>query len=251
MGLDAHVYCNCLKDGKAKPLPKGVSIEFDEGFYYMYKDGKELSYDYVDKYLETACEHPNMCLFDDRIGNVSGLNNFYSILNSVNKKFHTLETLFNKGDNIPYETVLKANEELQELKELIPTLTGTYLININNNQVEQYILGNEKYRFSFNHDYVMMLYNNNFHIINRITEEILFSSDNFKVYPQEFNNLFEDIKTKNTLKCQISIHYNVNNDIVQYKVINKKVSIKDCYIIDVLQRCFNASIESKNPIWFG
>lgn len=250
MGLDAHVYCNCLKDGKAKPLPKGVSIEFDEGYYYMYKDGKELSWNYVDEYLKTACEHLNMRLFDDRIGNLSGLNRFAYILDGCGKKFDTIETLFNHGNCVPYERVIKANDELQELKGLISTLNGNFLTDLKDNSTIDYTIGNEEISKYMWREHYSILHDRKYNIFETDTDKLLFSSDYFIFYPHNDLNIFEDISSGKIFKTPLKFGYKIDTPRM-FQVDYRKFSCNDIYTIDVLQRCFNTSIKSKNPIWFG
>jgi hypothetical protein len=250
MGLDAHVYCNCLAQGRTKPLPKGVSIQLEDGYYCMYSHGVELSTDEVDAYLEHACEHPNMLLFSDRLGNISGLNRFAYTLDSCGKHFPTLATLFNVGSCIPYERVLVANEELQTLKRLLPTLEGNFLTDLKTNATVSYTIGNTELTTYLCGEQYSTLHDGKYNILETNTHQTLFSSGYYTFYPHSGLNTFEDVVSGTSFNTPLGFGYLIDYP-RQFRVEYRHFRCEDVHTLSILQECFNASIESKNPIWYG
>jgi len=74
MGLDAHVCCRCIEDGKLlKPLPNGWTVLIaEEGHPYI--DSADLREQMAfDDWLWRSCEHDDQRLVHRRLGNMSSI----------------------------------------------------------------------------------------------------------------------------------------------------------------------------------
>ncbi|SRR5579871_1048506 len=73
MGLDAHVCCNCVKEGLASPHPFPHLLIFDETGEPSLKNEAEINLDQWlehDKWYDNSCAHAG-CLARKRLGNIS------------------------------------------------------------------------------------------------------------------------------------------------------------------------------------
>lgn len=70
MGLDAHVRCTCIRDGKAKPHPFPDRLRFDDtGEPFLIGDPPEKDWVAHDRWFAESCEHGGY-LVATRLGNV-------------------------------------------------------------------------------------------------------------------------------------------------------------------------------------
>ena len=73
MGLDACVYCNCIKEGKAPPHPFPELLAFDETGEATLKSEREIALDLWlthDKWFHESCSHSGH-LMVKRLGNIA------------------------------------------------------------------------------------------------------------------------------------------------------------------------------------
>jgi hypothetical protein len=73
MGLDAHVVCACLRDGRAKPHPLPERLGFDEtGEPYLKGNPSPADDALHDRWWTASCEHGGYQI-GVRLGNITGV----------------------------------------------------------------------------------------------------------------------------------------------------------------------------------
>lgn len=98
MGLDAHVSCNCYKEGKTSPFP----LPELEQYFGLFDEGWELKMpnrDYsieidleVDRWMrDDACQHEDMQIATEGLSNWSGYRAFQQALSEIG--WHHFPTL--------------------------------------------------------------------------------------------------------------------------------------------------------------
>jgi len=76
MGLDAHVRCNCMKEGIAAPYPMPELLRFDEDGepYPDWKKGLSQSqWAAHEQWMDTGCQHKRGYIVSKRLGNMGSI----------------------------------------------------------------------------------------------------------------------------------------------------------------------------------
>lgn len=144
MGLDAYVYCNCYREGRAAPFPL-PDVEkyfyFDEsGWLDLHYDGVgDLEHQQFSEWIESACDHPDMEYASVHVANWSGYTYFMSALRRVGEdEFPTLREEVpddNTGTTTP-ENAARMLKELQRFRDS-DLGEGVFLVNSKTGDVVQ------------------------------------------------------------------------------------------------------------------
>lgn len=131
MGLDAWVYSNCVKEGKALPHPFPQLLAFDETGEATLKSGGEISLELWtthDKWYRDSCPHSGQ-LIEKRLGNIALIAHVRGFLedNSAND-FPLLlgRVVYNSvhsGNWIPARDTPRLMNEVKKLQSLTSTLS--------------------------------------------------------------------------------------------------------------------------------
>lgn len=184
MGLDAFVNCTCLRDGKVKnpPFPLEL-VYFDQDGFLAVRGREEDSRanNILWDWREEACEHPNMDIVDERIGNWGGLRFFQDMLLTIGEEFfpvlcHELPDV--NGGSLPAEMAGRALQELEVFDRMINSCQITCLIDIDTGEVIRQQLQHFCGDFFFSPLGRMRLNNDEFEIV--VDDSILFRARRFE-----------------------------------------------------------------------
>jgi hypothetical protein len=122
MGLDAHVRCSCIKDGRAKPHPFPDRLLFDETAEPYLRESPSLEdWKVHDRWFADSCEHHGY-LISERLGNISMIAHIRESLRELESRpgprFPILlqEVAYNgihTGDSIRYENAQGLLKEVE------------------------------------------------------------------------------------------------------------------------------------------
>ena len=159
MGLDAFVYCNCLKEGKTKPymLPFGWRFDEQEGHFYPDIDTDDDD-EFDDKWQDLqdwaadACDHADMIHTFERIANWFGYRKFLNALERHGwEHFPALEAELpdgNQGTTSP-EAAAEILHELGYFREHVASLNYFLVDTLTDEVLHEY---NEAYQGIFLYD---------------------------------------------------------------------------------------------------
>lgn len=159
MGLDAFVYCSCLKHGKTKPYPFDFGWRFDEQDGNIVPDvdtddqsAFEQKLYALLEWAEDACQHPDLIFTSERIANWFGYRKFLNALERHGwEHFPTLETELpdgNQGTTSP-EAAVQILEELNYFQKHVASM-NYFLVDTQTGEViHEY---NEAYQGIFLYD---------------------------------------------------------------------------------------------------
>ena len=83
MGLDAHVRCTCIRDGRAKPHPFPDRLSFDEtGEPFLTGDPSEDELEAHDRWCAESCEHGGY-LLSLPLGNITRVGHLRTFLHGL------------------------------------------------------------------------------------------------------------------------------------------------------------------------
>lgn len=159
MGLDAFVYCNCLKEGKTKPytLPFGWRFNAETGYFepdINTDDDDEFDAKWQDlqDWAGDACEHGDLIHTFDRIANWFGYRKFLNALERHGwAHFPALEAELpdgNQGTTTP-EAAAVILEELAYFRERVASLSYFLVDTVSGEVLHEY---NEAYQGIFLYD---------------------------------------------------------------------------------------------------
>jgi hypothetical protein len=125
MGLDAHVCCNCIRDGLAPPHPFPEMMVFDDTAEPTLKSNQEISMDQWlkhDAWYEHSCSHSGR-IIKKRLGNISRIAHIRDYLESrapisfLLMKEQIVHDGAHSGDCIDTADSLRLLNEAQQLRE--------------------------------------------------------------------------------------------------------------------------------------
>jgi hypothetical protein len=159
MGLDAFVYCNCLKHGKTKPYTLDFGWQFDVEDGYLQPNVKTDDEDEYDEKWEQlrdwtadACEHPDCIYASERIANWFGYRKFLNALGRHGwEYFPTLESELpegNQGTTSP-EAAQRMLEELDYFQKNVASQSYFLINTLTDEVIHEY---NEAYQGIFLYD---------------------------------------------------------------------------------------------------
>jgi len=128
MGLDAHVHCNCIKEGKANPHPFPEMLRFDEcGMAYLDESCNPTleQYQIADSWYWKSCEHGGD-FARERIGNMSYVDLIRAFILDCGSDQYPItwnQVVYNGthgGDFIHIKDVPKLKEEIEKLMDEQP-----------------------------------------------------------------------------------------------------------------------------------
>ena len=135
MGLDAVVFCDCVEKGCLRaphPYPRLLYIASNGSPEIRSKDPVEV--DEHDKWMDLPpCKHEQMMLDGCNLGNAGSVSHLYEILSGVPTGHgRTYPVLLGKvfysgthcGDHLAVRDVRRLSNELDRLKEAIPSATA-------------------------------------------------------------------------------------------------------------------------------
>jgi hypothetical protein len=123
MGLDAHVYCRCIQDGKAKAHPFPGLLTYDPINGADLRDGatdEQIAAN--DKWFYRSCQHEAVAA-SERLGNMTWIAEVREVLRGreKGKDFPVLlrKVVYNgihSGDHLSMEDVIKLQKEIAKAK---------------------------------------------------------------------------------------------------------------------------------------
>jgi hypothetical protein len=135
MGLDATVYCNCIRQGLTKnahPFPEFLDIG-EEGYPIISSNNLDIQMAHDLWQLYDACEHEDCILLHHHIGNaglISELAQIVSDLDLPTRTYYPIilnQVLYSGthcGDYISGEMIDALSKELNQLAQAAPRVTN-------------------------------------------------------------------------------------------------------------------------------
>lgn len=261
MGLDAYVQCNCFREGKAKEPPFDAKLlTFNNNILDISHEVDDETFSAYIRWSENACEHEDFKLVYERVGNASGMNFFWDIINKIGEEqFPNFSAMWKKS-HVESQLAERVIKEIAVIKSKIKDVKAAFLIDEDTN--EEYcsvVEGDDTWFYSHGGEFNYRLGDRGFYITDR-NAEILFISQSFsqdvKVMKgnREVEVYFQDILTGKTYKSSKAIERCINWQKEEFyypdKLIVKKrnLEIDDCYTLQVLERLLETSIITGNPI---
>ncbi|MCA1295463.1 hypothetical protein LBW89_20860 [Paenibacillus sp. alder61] len=261
MGLDAFVNCNCLREGKVKPAPFDLSLlEWtDDGIEMPDTVEDEIFYQFHE-WKEQACTHEDMQIYSDRVGNTSGMNVYYGVLERLGEeRFPLLRRIW--GSPFTAEESRKALSELEQFERRVGEVEGIFLLE--SGSMEEYqmtLVGEDRWFYSAGNEITYRLNPEGFCVQDR-EGRVLFQSRAFTQETvetnrsgwQRFNARFSDSDTGSTCETTSPISKKIWGVEELYypasfQVVNRGLTSSDLRAIRVLRKLFEASIQTGNPV---
>lgn len=267
MGYDAYVRCNCYKEGKIeKPYFSEYLIETEDGFELNLPKNilddeilsEKIENDF-DNWEYNACEHEYMEYFNCRIANAGGIGWLFGAIKYINK-FENIPLLMSyindcNGGYLSYENIQNFKKEIDIFKKYggVPIHEFRYINENNNvalNDTVSFNIEDEKYTLFSKNDIEIYIINGIFYITEN--NKIVFQANNFLIYKQKYDFIYENILTKKKYICKYVFENRCFEKYVKNKFTFKKntdyfVERFDCFVEDFYD-LIKASIEMKNPI---
>lgn len=261
MGLDGFVNCNCLKKGKVKPAPFDLSLlewtndgldlpdSVDDETYYLFREWKE-----------HACEHEDMYLYSERVGNSSGMNLYYGVLEKLGEEqFPQLRKIW-AAPFTPDQSG-SALLELETLEQRIGEIQGIFLLETESmEEYQKTLAGENRWFYSAGGAFTYRLNESGFCIADR-EERVVFQSKSFtqeiidtdRSGWQRFNARFCDLDSGSTYETTYPISkksWGVEELYYPqaFQVLTRELTSTDLRAVRILRNLFEASVQSENPV---
>jgi len=265
MGLDAYVYCNCIKEGKAAELPFDWNfLKFEDGYYFLKREYEEQYAEQFILWQETACEHEDFYYINTRVANVSGWNLLESILNRLGKRYYPYLSTMGEKEITPIE----AQEALRELNHFCTKMTDLNVDCIVDSQTGQnyrIVLEGEQVDFFYSGTEYTYSLNPTGFCITDSQENVLFRSLSFK---QEVKHLaeserikpivtFTDMDTGKHFVSRSAFERLKNWETREFyypselKVVRRKLKTSDLICTSELRELYKASILNNNSVYWS
>jgi hypothetical protein len=150
MGLNASVMCKCLTEGKSQPPPFADEVRIDAEGYLSVDlpyEGNEEKHHLFERWLSSACEHPDMELVSEYISNWGGYRAFQQALEVAGwEHFSTLKVELPEanGGLTATSAASKMLKELRYFAEQTDLGSRTVLVDTGSGEeLQQYIAAYE------------------------------------------------------------------------------------------------------------
>jgi hypothetical protein len=271
MGYDAHVVCNCFKEGKTSDFPYKENIYYDgEDFYLtmedLYKSNKEeyyKRYKKFDAWKSTACPHADFYFEKQYLANISGMAAFWTIIEELggSQRFPILSAYLptSNSGKLPTEIAEIALKELNDLEQepasekkavLKIKNTGDVIQTTNENHPSIFLwTAYNKLQYGLDQEGFFIIENKNF--LGFKQSKKAFKAKAFRQI-SDGNNLYRfiDQYTDKHYTGTTRIDSLYTEKEVDFVVEMENVLIKNeyNYIITPLKKLLNASIVTGNPV---
>jgi hypothetical protein len=263
MGLDGHVQCNCIKEGKIKTPPFDLNlIKYENNIYDISEDVDDKTFYSFLKWKENACKHRGLYYVSERVSNISGSNFLWSAISKAGEEnFPILKTIWGT-DYLKPEKAKEALQEVEFLKSKINEMEGVFLIDKATKEEYWAVFEDEEgWFYSHGREFNYKLSNKGFFITDSEDKE-LFLSRNFiqdvtmirNLNKVQYKVIFKDIQEGKIYESVKPIDKCINWEKNEYyfpkglEVIKRKLEVKDFYSLEILTRLFEASCETGNSV---
>lgn len=262
MGLDAFVRCRCFEEHKLidPPVPYEDLYVDPDGYLWAYSlDGdenrdKEWAFS---EWIEHACEHEDMEICSEWVGNWTGVAHFRGSIDSVgSEKLPILSKMLPEGNGgmFPAELAQAALKELDVLDSEILKTTESVLVDERGGE-HWVVAQNDGFVWQYHFRYKVGMDNDGVFVLNADGEA--FRSRHFRQIPTGYVDkgfhemLLEDLDDEGGptgMSCVVfSSLIQESNDAMEFRVMDRP-SQGEVWRSDTLRRLLRASLETGNPI---
>lgn len=269
MGYNAYVRCSCYREGKTTnpPCSRDLIKDDDPEFLYIdlnYEDDPETVTSFENWKSNDACEHEDMEICSERLGNISGMGAFRAIISQLGiENYPILSEHLPKsnGGHLVVEYAKLMKQELESLK-LADSKEKLVILNevVTNQRIQSTNSNSEKpFVFTGYNNLIYTISKNGFKVLRK--RKILgkeFSSEEFisKKFVQkkiaDKRYLLKDFRTKKTFESEVNLFSDEDypDEYFEFELKETNASIADeyAYIIEPLLKLTKASQKTGNPI---